>query len=192
MRLLSRCRTAAARHPLVYWSAVALLGLTAGGSMWHERARVATARASWGTTRLVAVAAADLAPGDRPTVHAEELPIAMVPAAAVAPDEVHGDLVVVQHVGAGEVLTSFDLGSDTLTLLPPGWVALAARVEPPPPVAIGDHVQLLGNDATLADDAVVVDVADDVITFGVPADTALAVAEAGRLQQLAVGLLRPG
>ena len=191
MHLLARCRTAAARHPLVYWGLVAALGVVAVGTTWHERARVASARDAWGTTRVVAVTVHDLVPGDRPDVRPVALPVAMLPEAALDPDALTADAVVVQHVGAGEVLTTFDLGSGPLALLPPGWIALAVRLEPPPAVAIGDAVRLLTGDGVLADAAVVTGVDDNVITVGVPEQIAPTVAEAARLQVLTLGLVRP-
>ncbi len=194
MHLLARCRTAAARHPLVYWGLVAALGVVAVGTTWHERARVASARDAGATERgrrAVAVTVHDLVPGDRPDVRPVALPVAMLPEAALDPDALTADAVVVQHVGAGEVLTTFDLGSGPLALLPPGWIALAVRLEPPPAVAIGDAVRLLTGDGVLADAAVVTGVDDDVITVGVPEQIAPTVAEAARLQVLTLGLVRP-
>lgn len=192
MHLLSRWRATAARHPLAYWSLVALLAVAAGGSLAVERARVTTARDAWGATRPVAVAAHDLAPGDPLAVRSVELPAALVPAAALGPPDVAADAVALQHVGAGEVITSFDVGGGRLPLLPLGWIALTVRLEPPPPVAAGDAVVALTADGVLVDAAVVVEVADDTVTVGVPAGDAPAVAEAARLQLLAIGLVRPG
>lgn len=190
MHLLSRCRTTAARHPLAYWAVVALLGAGAAGSIWRERSQVTSARDAWGTTRAVAVAARDLAPGDPADVDTVELPEAMVPAAALAPDDASTG-VIVQHVAAGEVLTGADIGTGRLSLLPAGWVAIATRADPLPPVAIGDAVQLLTPDGVLADTATVIATEGDVVTIGVPADHAAAVAAAVELDRLTIALVRP-
>jgi len=213
VHVLTRLRSLAARHPAVYWCVVLALAAVAASSVWHERARLATARDAWGATRAVAVAASDLAPGDPLAVVVVDRPVAMVPPDALdpagpdlagpdlaGPDLAGSDLaglIVVQHVGADEIVTTHDVGDGILSLLPDGWLGLAVRSEPAPlPVAVGDVVAVLSSDTTVTDQAIVIDVDTDgstaVITIGVPPEVAGAVAEASRLQLLTLALRRPG
>ncbi len=64
MSLVARGRYVLARRPWLYWLGVAILAGGCGLVVADAAAGVDGARRSWGETRAVVVATADLAPGD--------------------------------------------------------------------------------------------------------------------------------
>jgi Flp pilus assembly protein CpaB len=142
------------------------------------------ARRSWGTTRPVAVATRDLAPGDvvgAGAVDVRSLPEAMVPAGALA--AVAPGAVVRLPVVEGEALVAARLAphglSGAAALVPEGYRAVAVPVAGAPPLTVGDQVDVLAvlpperaaSDEPafpLVERAVVVDVGDEGVTVAVP------------------------
>jgi hypothetical protein len=189
VQLLVRLRVLLARHPSIYWAAVLLATVQVIASVDRRVDRLDEARRSWEQTRVVWVAVADHRPGDPVLVERRSLPVAAVPDAALT-EMPRG--VVVQHVRAGEILTSADIGDGRFALLPEGWEGVAIdRGMPSLPLEPGDHVGVVGPLGTLADDAVVVSVTDDVAFVAVPAARAADVAIAARERAVALTLRRP-
>jgi len=112
------------------------------------------ARDRWGRTHPVAVATRDLSPGDvvEPgSFEVRDLPEGVLPEGALggAAAEPPVGSVVRHPVLTGEPLVAARLAPDGLTgaaaLVPPGWRAVAVPVGPAgaPPLAVGDHVDVL-------------------------------------------------
>ena len=122
MNPLARLRHVLARRPWLYWLGVAAVAMAIGLVALRAAASVDEARRRWGTTREVAVALTDLAPGDPLRGHVElrSRPLPMVPAAALT--ELVDDARARQHVSVGEVLVAADLvpSAAPQALIPPG------------------------------------------------------------------------
>lgn len=190
MLVLVRIRSLLARHPSVYWGIVAVAVAIVASSAWSATQRVEVARRSWGDTQSVWVAERDIAAGEPLVAVMRTLPIAAVPADAVieAPDH----RSAVQHIGAGEIVTNADVGGGLLDALPTGWRAVAVVTDPARvPVDAGDHVAVYADGLVLADDGIVLDVADGTVTVAVPAEAAAAVSVAARNQTAVLAIRRP-
>lgn len=188
--LLPRLRSLLARHPSIYWAAVAMTVAVAVSAAWSAMGRVEAARRSWGEQRSVWMAAADVDAGGLVSVHRVELPLQAIPPDAVtsAPSGARA----VQHIGEGEIVTAADLGSGVLAALPPGWRAIAVPTDPARlPAGAGDHVAVYANGVELVDDGIVIDTADGIVTVAVPASAAGAVSDAARNQTAVLALRRP-
>jgi Flp pilus assembly protein CpaB len=168
------------------------------------------ARRRWDGTREVVVARRDLGPGE--VVAGDTVELREVAAGSVAPaalDVLPVGSVVRYPVAAGEPLVASRLAPDGLTglaaLVPAGDRAVAVPVGPAarPPLRVGDHVDVLAvggptaplpgaapGVVPLVARALVVDVADDVVTVAVP--SALTPAVAAAVTQSAVVLTLTG
>lgn len=176
-----RAARRARRSVALRWLAVAAAAALVAVEAAQVGADATARRDAWGSTVPVAVAVADLEIGDeiRPgDVAVEQQPSAVVPEGAL--DDAVGRVVTAAIV-AGEVVVEARVAPSGLdgvvALVPPGWRALAVPSSPGPPLAVGDRVEVLAPDVVAAD-AIVVDVAEDVVTVAVPADDAPAVADA--------------
>lgn len=184
MHLLATTRHVLARHPWLYWLAVAALAAGAGSAVVGATADVDAARRSWGVEQTVLVAVADIAPGDPVAVGVEQrpLPAAMVPPAALA--AVDDTATARQHVRAGEIVVDRDVApvGGPQPLIPEGWQAVAVAEPVPTGVAVGDHVAAASGGIVLADDGVVVaQLGGDggpAVLVAFPADAAAQVAHA--------------
>jgi hypothetical protein len=192
MNPLARARHVLARRPWLYWLAVALVAVGAAVAAARGAATVDAARRSWGSTREVVVATADLAPGDALAGHVEvrERPAPMVPADALS--DLDGAARARQHVVAGEILVAPDVAATDAPqdLIPAGWAAVAVGEAVPTGVAVGDRVAVASGGARLADDGVVVGRSGEAVLVAVPADAAPAVAAASATGDVAL-LLQP-
>jgi hypothetical protein len=191
MHVAARLRNVLARHRWLYWAAVLLLALGTALVVASATAAVDDARRSWGRTRPVLVATADLVPGD-PLAGATELrplPVPMVPAAALGEPE--PGAVARQHVGAGEVVVMVDVAATAgpQALIPAGWSAVAVAETVPSGAATGDEVTAVAEGVVLAADAVVVGRSGDAVLVAVPAGEAPAVAMAAASGTLALLLV---
>lgn len=185
-----------ARHPWIHWLVVACLAVTTAAQVLARDDRIAQARDAWGATRAVLVVERATAPGDPIVASMRDVPVAMVPDAAIeAPTGSNGiGYTARQHLAPGEIVTTVDVagedGAGPLPLLPAGWLALPIVESPPSGAAAGDRVQLASGGLVVADDALVVGRLDDVTLIGVPAREAAALPPAADSGGLVV-LRRP-
>lgn len=187
----ARIRRFFARHRLVYWSLVAAGAIGIGATFAVQSRQLADARASWGDTTTVWVAAADTSAGAELHVRARRLPVAMLPDDAIRGSWPDG-AVARQTVAAGEVIVDHDLSLARLALLPDGWRGVALAVDDTSaPVVIGDRVDVVAMGAVLAADGVVVQTTDAAVVVGVPPDVAAVVAAAA-LDRTATLTVRAG
>jgi hypothetical protein len=179
-------RRLVARRPWLYWIVIAAAALAAASQVSTRLDDVDDARAAWGTTRTVLVAAEPAAPGEALIVTAVEVPLAVVPAAALAAHDT-SSLVARQAIGVGEIVTEPDVtGGGPLALVPPGWLAVPVIESPPSGASAGDLVRLVSEGVVLAPDAVVAGHHDDVSLIAVPADVAAVIPTASAAGTLVV------
>lgn len=213
-RLLRRAR----RSPALWWATAAVLALGAAARVGSLDDQAEAARAAWGESVPVVVAAHDLAAGDvigPLDVVVESWPRAVVPPGALA--EVPEGRTVTAPIVAGEAVVPARVApdglSDVAALLPPGWRAVAIPAAGGgfggdlPPLAAGDRVDVLASFDTfdlddgstdpepagvVAEGALVVDVADGAVTVGVPAAVAPDVAFATTRGTVTLALVGAG
>ena len=176
--LLARVRTVLARHGWVYWATVAALAVPLAGAVADRLDDLDRARRGWGERRTVWVSTAEHLPGDPLATTAVDLPAVAVPDAAVA---ARPSGSAAQRIGRGEIVTDADVGGGRFAAVPPGWRAVAFDRRPPsPPVERGDRVSIVDVAGVIADEAVVVHVADDIVLVAVPAERSVQAAIAAR------------
>ncbi len=191
MRWMSRMRMTVARHPWIHWAFVALLATAIGGSIAIGLAGVRREREAWGMTRTVLVATRAIVPGE-PVVDAVEprdVPVALVPAAAVA--TVDAAATAIRFVGVGEMLVAPDIVArpGPGAVLPDGWLAIdIADVDNPSLFAVGDSAVVLAGGRAIAAHAVVVAVTGTDVVVGVSARDAGAVADAANQRSAVIAL----
>ena len=191
MNLVARGRYVLARRPWLYWAIVVVVSLAAGLVVADAAAGIDDARRSWGVTRTVVVASADIAAGeplagrttsaDRPEPAVPESAVSSVPAGAVAR----------QHIAAGETVVAGDVAATAgpRSLVPDGSAAVAVAEAVPSGVAVGDPVVAVAGGVVLADDGVVVGRSGDAVLVAVPIDDAPQVAHAAATGELSLLLV---
>jgi len=180
MQVAARARLFLARHPSVYWLAVAVLAATVAFGVSRRLADIDAARERWAAGRTVFVAAGDHQPGDPLDARAVELPAAAIPPSAV--DQLTPDARARQHIVDGEIVVARDImpptgpaaGAEPGTLVVPIVDPLATDVR------IGLRVQVVAEGLVLADVATVVEVDGDVAFVAVEPTSAPVVAAAAR------------
>jgi hypothetical protein len=191
MHVAARLRNVLARHRWLYWAAVLLLASGAGLVVASASAAVDDARRSWGETRPVLVATADLVPGDSldGAVELRTLPVPMIPPAALG--EPPAGAIARQHVGRGEVVVSADVAATAhpQALIPAGWSAVAVAEAVPSGALTGDEVTAVAEGVVLAAEAVVVGRSGDAVLVAVPDAEGPAVAMAAASGTLALLLV---
>jgi hypothetical protein len=190
MRPATRARLLLARHPIVYWIAVAAAAVLVGAIVRDRVVSVERERDRWGEPRRVLVAATDLAPGDPPDVRTAELPRAAVPSGAV--DDLEAGAVVRQPVSAGEVVVAHDVTTERgpAARASPGTGVIGIGDPTAPLAEIGDPVQVVADGVVLADRGTVVALHGDVVFVAVDVDDAAVVAAAAQ-QRLAALVFLP-
>jgi hypothetical protein len=175
-RLPVAVRRLLVRRPWIYWAMMLAASAAAAVVVADRMQRVDDARAAWGDTRAVLVATADAAPGETLSVEVRQLPVAVVPAAALDPDEGEQAPLARQHVAAGEIVTTVDVAgggrSGPLALVPDGWLAIPIVEATPSGAATGDRVELASGGIVIAREALVVAGGDQVTLLAVPPDVA--------------------
>lgn len=173
---------------MVWWALVIGLGLLTATAISATMSDAAAARAAWGDTQPVAVATGGVGVGELLSTRVEwvEYPIAVIPDSAAT--DLPADSVARTAVTAGEIIVLGDIvpeGRSLAASLPPNTVALAVPIGAgSPPLAVGDHVDLLAprtqldESARLAEGVVVVGVEERAITVAVANADAAAVAHA--------------
>lgn len=170
MPLMPRIRRVVARRPWLQWIVVAALATATAATVADAVAAVDAERAGWGTGVPVWVAATDVAPGEPIDADRVEVPRAVRPLRAV--DDPNGRRAR-QSVGRGEIVTEVDVLPDReLALAPEGWLVAPVRESTPSAAPLGASVQVVSDGFVLAERAVVVGFADDVVLLAVPADLA--------------------
>jgi hypothetical protein len=184
-------RRVLARRPWIRWIVVLTAAVATGAAVRERVGAVDDARRAWGDTRAVLVARLDTKPGEPLVVDVRDVPSAVVPKAALEAGATQ--LVARQDVSAGEIVTAFDVGrrgqAGPAALLPEGWAAVPIVESPATGAPIGARVQIAGDGAVLADDAIIVGHHDDVTLVGVPADVAAMVAAGAEAGSVALLLL---
>jgi hypothetical protein len=182
-----------ARRPWIHWLVVIGAALATGAALRERVAGVDDARRAWGDARQVLVARRDTTPGEALEVDVQEVPAAVVPLRALAPESNSQPLVARQAVSAGEIVTAIDVGradeAGPAALLPDGWAAVPIVESPAAGAAIGDRVQIVGDGVVLAGDAVVVGYHDGVTLVAVPIAVAPMVAAGAHAGGLTVLLV---
>jgi hypothetical protein len=181
-------RRALARRPWIYWLGVALVVLWLVVAVHARVARTDAARDAWGAHRAVLVATNDLAPGDTLAVEMRQAPVALVPDQALVDAATAGDVLVRQHIMAGEIVTEADVGlaAGVMGLVPAGWVAVTVVESPVSGVAPGDRVRLSSDGLVIVDEALIVGTTESATTIAVPAGVAPLVPVAARAGTLDV------
>lgn len=183
-------RRVLARRPWIYWAVAASAVIATMATVLERVERIDAARDAWGEAQQVLVASADASPGEPLEITTREVPMAIVPQAALAADQ--GAVYVArQHVLAGEIVTEADVGSTDasgpLALVPPGWLAVAFVESPASGAKVGDRVRVAADGVVLSAEALVVGRQDDATLVAVPEEVAPvlpAAAESGGLALL--------
>ena len=185
MHTLAWVRLMVARHPWIYWSAVAIVAAGVGLGTARSLARVDAARRSWGEQQTVWVASAAIEPGQSIAADRRSVPRAMVPVSAsgAAPNSA----VARQHIAAGEIITLADIAaSGPAGLVPDGWVAFVVP-SPGGHFAVGDHLRVYSGDQLVAA-GLVVDSGESDVMVAVPEAAAPALATAVLASSVTIGL----
>jgi hypothetical protein len=170
-----RVRTAAARHPVLYWLVAGSLVVLA---VWRVHAidrATNERRAAWGDAIEVWVSTADSAIGDPIAAERRTLPAAMVPQGAVDHDPTGAPARRPRR--RGEVVLDIDAEPSPLAaLIPAGYVAITLEQRPLPAVAPGDAIVVVTGTGSVPGLALLVGI--DTITVAVPSEQADPVATA--------------
>ncbi len=175
MHLLARIRLMVARHPWIYWLAIAVVaGVVAIGAA-STLAGVEAARRSWGQQSTVWVTTSAIEPGQPITAAGRDVPVAVVPAGAIHDDPAR--TVARQRIGPGEIVTDDDVSvRGTAGLIPEGWVAFAVPASSEH-FATGDHLSVFSGERLVAT-GLVVDEGESELMVAVPATAASTLAAA--------------
>jgi hypothetical protein len=185
MHQLAWVRLMVARHPSIYWLAIAVVAAVVGLSAARAMFSIDEARRSWGEQQTVWIVSLAAEPGQPIIAEARDIPVAVVPAGAVGASP--GGAVARQRIGAGEVITDLDLAvGGSAGLIPDGWVAFAvpAAVEH---FSTGDHLSVYSADQFVSSGVVVADGEADVMV-AIPADAGPAMAAALLADAVTLGL----
>lgn len=188
-RATAGLRRLTARHRWIRWIPVAACSAGLVATAHAYTAAADATRDAWGQRLPAWVATRDVEPGTSIDAALVRLPATAVPDGAIA-DERPVDMVAVQRIGVGEVITTFDVGRDgALSLLPDGWRAVAITESPVSGAGPGDRVDVVSDGVVLVEGAIVIEHLGDAILVGAPASSAPVVALANRA---GVALLRTG
>jgi hypothetical protein len=168
------------RRRWAYWMIVTMISAVVAWSLQQHAASVEHARSSWGTTRTVMVATADLQPDGALDAIALEMPAAMVPSAAIA--EIPPGARVHQRVMDGEIITAADLvAADGPAAHAQAGSVVVGVIDPlTRNGSIGLIVQVVSEGVVLAEHGTVVAVVDEVIFVAVDEREAPSVAAAAQ------------
>jgi Flp pilus assembly protein CpaB len=187
------------RRPVLYWALTGALALVTGIVVSSTVAAAREARAGYGTTRAVVVAAHDIAPGA--TIQAgdtrlESHPTAVIPSGALT--EAPIAQVATAAILQGESLVESRVAGHGM--IPEGSIGIAVPIDQGTlTLAIGDRVEVLatfdpdsidGNPTiVVAPLAIVVDVRDAAVTLSLPQADGERLAFALSTAAVTVGLL---
>ena len=166
-------RRVLAKRPWIHWFVVLVAALGATLAVMDHTTGVDAAKESWGRTRTVWVATADLAPGDPMLVESRDVPAAMVEGDAIGEGDLD-DAVVKQRIGRGEIVHRSDIAvaSGPRAMTPDGWLVVAVLESPPSGAAVGDRAVVVADGVTIGEDALVVGHHDAATLVAMPAQDA--------------------
>ena len=180
MHVAARARLVLARHPWLYWTAVAALAALLAAIVHAQTAQLDDARRAWGRTLPVLVATGPLKPGDTIEAHTVDVPVALVPTDALQalPDGAR----LRQRVAGGEILTDVDVADlvGPAALADDETVVVALSDPLSRNLTIGLDVQVAADGLVLADSATVVDLVGEITFVAVAAAEGPAVAAAAQ------------
>ncbi len=174
MHQLAWARLIMARHPWIYWLAIAVVASLVSLGVARALGDVDAARRSWGEQQAVWMATDAIEPGDAITAERRNVPRAVAPPGAVTDNPV---AIARQRIGSGEIVTTADVAAaGSAGLIPAGWVAftVSASVEH---FATGDHLGVYAGDQFVAA-GLVVDEGESDLVVAIPAGAAPAMAAA--------------
>jgi hypothetical protein len=185
MHLLAWVRLTTARHPWIYWLAVALVASGVGLGTARAMARVDAARRSWGEHETVWVASAAIEPGQPVVSDRRDVPRAMTPVGALGTAPV--DVVARHHIGPGEIITDADIAAGgPAGLVPDGWVAFVVAASGDH-FATGDHLRVYSGDQLVAA-GLVVDRGESELMVAIPEAAAPMMATGILADAITIGL----
>jgi pilus assembly protein CpaB len=166
------------RRPVIYWMVTGVLALVTGLVVSSTVSAAHEAQAGYGSTRRVAVAAHDLAPGATIAtgdVRIEQRPIAVLPRGTL--DDAPVGNVAIAAIIAGEPIIAARVAGHGL--IPAGSIGIAVPLDSGTlTLTVGDHVEVLatfdpdtidGNPTiVVAPLAIVVAVGDAAVTLSMP------------------------
>lgn len=186
-----------------HWILVVVLAVLTASAVTGALRRGDAAERRWGDTRPVAVASRRLEAGallGSADVEVTSWPVAIAPPAALRDAPIGRRLLAA--VEAGEPLTAARVSPEGITglaaMIPKGARAVAIAVPAASlPLRVGDRVDLIvtaadGSTATIARDALVIDVAERAIGVALPATVVEQVAGAVALGAVTPVLRAPG
>ncbi len=175
MHLLAAVRLMVARHPWIYWLAIAIVAAAVAVGAASSLAGVDAARRAWGQQSRVWITTSAIEPGQPIAASAHDVPVAVVPIGATR--ESPAGAIARQRMGPGEIVTTDDVSArGSAGLIPTGWVAFAVPV-PGEHLATGDHLEVYSGDQLVAA-GVVVDESDSELMIAIPATAAPAMSAA--------------
>jgi hypothetical protein len=181
-----------ARRPWIQWVLIATLAVAITASV-HDRLRQIDARRdSWGSTRTVFVADRSTAVGEPLHVRPLDVPVAVIPAAAITEGSDIVDAMARQSIGEGEIVTRTDVtaGTGAQAMTPAGWLAVPIVEATRSGATVGDRVQVASDGFVVSADALVVAQFDEVTVLAVPAAEAPLLPAAAEASTLTL-LLQP-
>jgi Flp pilus assembly protein CpaB len=187
------------RRPVLYWALTGALALVTALVVSSTVAAAHEARAGYGTTLAVIVAARDIAPGatiEAADIRIEPRPIAVLPSGSLTETPV-GEVASAAILEGEPVVESRVTGHG---MIPAGSIGIAVPLDPGTlSLAVGDRVEVLatfdpdtidGNPTiVVAPLAIVVDVRDAAVTLSLPQSDGERVAFALSTAAVTVALL---
>lgn len=182
MHLVARVRWTLARHPSLYWLAIAVCAVAAALPVHRAGRDAAEARSRWGTVVDAVVASAAIERGQPLVALLQPVPVAMLPDGALTEMPAAG-AVAARRIAANAIVTEVDLAASAT---PDGWVTIALAAVSPPLVA-GDQVAVLAGGTLLCDGIAAGAVVDGRVDLAVPAACAVRASGAAASGDLMLG-----
>lgn len=186
-------RLALARRPWIRWLVVGATALGVGVLVLGQLRAVDDARRAWTDQRSVLVAARDHEPGDVLVVETRRLPVAAVPESALDIEQIGA--VARQRVGAGEVVTAFDVttGVGPASIAEGGDVVVAISdpllADAGASLSVGLPVAVHSDGIVLAADSRIVAVDGPVVFVAVATADAASVSAAAQRRAASIAFL---
>lgn len=178
MHVVVSVRRTLVAHPWIYWLSCLACAAGAALAVHGYTERFAAQQRAWGTTAEVWLAADDVGAGEVVVAEPINMPLALVPADAVASRP--ADAIARQRITAGEVIVAADVTAPAgpATLADRGTVVVGLVDPLARDLAIGLRIHVVADGVVLARDATIVGLRDDVVQIAVAADDGAIVAMA--------------
>lgn len=192
-RFSAALRLELARRPWVRWIVAAATATVAAALVLGQLNAAEAARLAWVDRQAVLVAAHDHAPGEPLVLESKELPTAAIPAAAMI--DIEPGSRARQHISAGEIITSADVGGRT------GPAATASPDEVVIPIddsllssalaslSVGLDVAIHSDGVVLAASGRIVSLEGDVVFVAIAPSDAAAVSTAAQYRTASIVFL---